>query len=109
MGRARRRQLGGVDRLPSGRWRVRLAGPEHGPLPLSRLTTSAVRQWHAALLGDGVGQSTAAKCYRLLRAILNTAIEDRHLVSNPCTIKGAGVEPPDERVIPSVGQVYALA
>ena len=83
--------------------------PELGALPLSRLTTSAVRRWHAALLGDGVGQSTAAKCYRLLRAILNTAIEDRHLVSNPCTIKGAGVEPSDERVIPTVGQVYALA
>jgi len=25
MGRARRRQLGAVDQLPSGRWRVRLA------------------------------------------------------------------------------------
>ncbi len=30
MGRARRRQLGGVDRLPSGRWRVRLADPVSG-------------------------------------------------------------------------------
>ena len=30
MGRARRRQLGGVDRLPSGRWRVRLVDPSTG-------------------------------------------------------------------------------
>ena len=57
---------------------------------------------HAGLLGHGPGPSTVAKCYRLLRAILNTAVEDRHLVANPCTIKGAGVEPCDERAIPTV-------
>ena len=189
MGRARRRQLGGVDRLPSGRWRVRLVDPatgqrvsagtfrtkaeaeaafsealtqQHrgawvtpddgritldeyaprwlssrltsrgeplrprvrelydgylrlhilptlGPVPLSRLTTSAIRQWHADLLTTGPGASTSAKCYRLLRAILNTAVEDHHLVANPCTIKGAGVEPCEERAIPTVAQVYAVA
>lgn len=189
MGRARRRQLGGVDRLPSGRWRVRLIEPHTdrrisigtfrtkaeaeavfatamadqrrgawvaprdgritvtdysrewlasrltsrgeplrprvldlydgllrlhilpalGNVPLSGLTTTAVRRWHAGLLTTGLGPSTAAKCYRLLRAILNTAVEDRHLVANPCTIKGAGVEPCDERPVPSIDQVYALA
>jgi integrase len=56
-----------------------------------------------------MGPSTAAKCYRLLRAILNTAVEDRHLVTHPCTIKGAGVEPCEERAIPTVAEVYALA
>lgn len=189
MSRGRRRNLGGVDRLPSGRWRVRLAEPNSGrrisigtfrtkseaeasfakavsdqqrgawvvpedgrmtlaeyapswiesrltsrgePLrprvrelyegylrlhilptlgavPLARLTTSGVRRWYASLLADGLGPSTAAKCYRLLRAILNTAVEDRHLVTNPCAIKGAGVEPCEERAIPSLAEVYALA
>ena len=189
MGRARRRQLGGIDQLPSGRWRVRLVDPttgrrisigshrtkaaaerafadaladqgrgvwvapedgritlaeyarewlasrlttrgeplrprvrdlydgylrlhilpELGSLSLAQLSTTTVRRWHADLLATGPGASTTAKCYRLLRAILNTAVEDRHLSTNPCTIKGAGVEPADERRIPSVSQVYALA
>lgn len=189
MTRGRRRQLGGIDRLPSGRWRARVldpgtgrrvsigtfptkaaaerafataitdqhkgawVAPEEGRLTLevfatrwvaSRLTSrgeplrprvrelyegyldnhilptlgaatlgqlspAMVRHWHRDLLDRGVGRSTVAKCYRLLRAILNTAVEDRHLVVNPCAIKGAGVEPADERAIPTVGEVFALA
>lgn len=189
MAKGRRRQLGGVDRLPSGRWRVRIADtstgarlsigtfktkaeaerafasaitdqqkgawvapsdgrvtletyattwvatrlttrgeplrprvqelyqgyldnhilPTLGSAPLGQLTTVTVRRWHSALLSGGLGRSTAAKCYRLLRAILNTAVEDRHLVTNPCTIKGAGVEAAEERAIPDLQQVFALA
>lgn len=189
MPHGRRRQIGGVDQLPSGRWRVRIADPDTGrrvslgtfrtkaeaersfagaladqqrgawirpndgrvtlgeyapqwlssrltsrgePLrprvrdlyegylrlhilpvlgdvPLGRLTTSAVRRWHSGMLAGGLGPSTTAKCYRLLRAILNTAIEDGHLIANPCTIKGAGVEPCEERSIPTIAQVYGLA
>lgn len=189
MAKGRRRQLGGVDRLPSGRWRVRIADTSTGArlsigtfktkaeaerafasaitdqqkgawvapsdgrvtletyattwvatrlttrgeplrprvqelyqgyldnhiLPtlasaaLGQLTTVTVRRWHSGLLAGGLGRSTAAKCYRLLRAILNTAVEDRHLVTNPCTIKGAGVEAAEERAIPDLQQVFALA
>jgi len=83
--------------------------PTLGTVPLGRLTTVTVRRWHSGLLADGLGPSTVAKCYRLLRAILNTAVEDRHLVVNPCSIKGAGIEPCDERSIPTIAQVYALA
>jgi hypothetical protein len=83
--------------------------PVLGSVPLSRLTTGTIRQWHAGMLASDVGASTSAKCYRLLRAILNTAVEDHHLVANPCSIKGAGVEPSEERMIPTIAQVYALA
>lgn len=189
MARGRRRQVGGIDRMPSGRWRVRLVdpatgrrvsvgtfrtkaeaevafaralsdqgrgawvAPEHGrmtlqeyatdwlgsrltsrgePLrprvrelyegylrlhilptlgavPLGRMTTATLRRWHVRLLEDGPGPSTVAKCYRLLRAILSTAVDDGHLVVNPCSIKGAGVEQCKERSIPTIGQVYALS
>lgn len=189
MAQGRRRQLGGVDRLPSGRWRMRLhdpgtgrrvslgsfktkaeaerafatavadqqkgawVAPEKGrvtlddyawqwldtrltargerlrpktrelyegflrlhvlpalgPLPLGRLTTAGIRSWHAGLLADGPGASSVAKCYRLLRTILNTAVEDGLIVVNPCSIKGAGVEPADERPLPTLAQVYELA
>ena len=81
--------------------------PTLGRFPLARMTTSGVRRWHAALLAGGVGSSTAAKCCRLLWAILNTAVEDRHLVANPCTIKGAGIEQCDERPVPTIAEVYA--
>lgn len=30
MARGRRRQVGGIDRMPSGRWRVRLVDPATG-------------------------------------------------------------------------------
>ena len=177
MARGRRRQLGGIDRLPSGRWRVRVIDPATGqrvslgsfttkaeaerafasavtdqqkgawvapekgrvtlddyswqwletrltprgerlrpktrelyegflrlhilptlgPHPLGRLTTAGIRRWHADLLADGPGAPSVAKCYRLLRTILTTAVEDGLIAANPCSIKGAGVEPEDER------------
>jgi integrase len=83
--------------------------PTVGDVEMAKLTTATVRRWHADLLTGGLGPSTVAKCYRLLRAILNTAVEDSHLSANPCSIKGAGVEPCEERRIATVDEVYALA
>lgn len=185
----RRRQQGGVDRLPSGRWRVRVSDPttgervslgsyarksdaerayatavadqsrgiwvdprhgrltlaEYAPtwlaarltskgeplrprvrelyeselrlhilpslgrLELGRLNTATVRSWHAALLANGPGASTVAKCYRLLRAMLATAVEDGVIAVNPCTIKGASAEHAPERPIITAAQAWALA
>ncbi|PLS76670.1 MAG: site-specific integrase [Actinobacteria bacterium] len=83
--------------------------PTLGAATLGELSPAMVRHWHSNLLARGVGRSTVAKCYRLLRAVLNTAVEDRHIVVNPCAIKGAGVEPAEERAIPTISQVFALA
>ena len=84
--------------------------PVLGPVELRKLTTMRVRAWHAALLDGGqVGATTVAKCYRLLRAILTTAVEDGLIVKNPCVIKGAGIERPTERKVATVEQVFALA
>ena len=83
--------------------------PTFGTTRLARITTAQVRDSNAGLRGpDGPGASTAAKCYRLLRSILTTAVEDGLIPANPCTIKGAGVEPADERPIPTVAQVHDL-
>ncbi len=58
----------------------------------------------------GVSEVTAAKAYRLLRAILNTACNDDRLIRrNPCRIKGADREISPERPVLTVAQVYALA
>jgi hypothetical protein len=51
-----------------------------GLVPLAKLTTPMIRQWRAGLLADGVSDSTAAKSYRLLRAVLTTAVEEDKII-----------------------------
>ena len=60
-------------------------------------------------LDSGVSSVTAAKAYRLLRAVLNTAVDDGLIRRNPCRIKGAGTEDSPERPVLTVAQIYALA
>lgn len=50
-----------------------------------------------------------AKAYRLLRAIMNTAVDDDRMRRNPCRIQGAAEEKTPERPVASVEQVFALA
>lgn len=52
----------------------------------------------------------AATAYRLLRAVLMTAVdEDKILPANPCRIKGAGSEQAPERPVLTIAQVAVLA
>ena len=52
----------------------------------------------------------AAKAYRLLRAVLTTAVEeDKILARNPCRIRGAGEERAAGRPVLTVDQVFELA
>jgi integrase len=84
--------------------------PTFDNVALTRITTASVRAWSAQMRGDsGPGVSTAAKCYRLLRTIMGTAAEDGLVIANPCTIRGAGIEPASERPIITVAQAFALA
>jgi hypothetical protein len=45
------------------------------------------------LLAGGASGVTVAKAYRLLKAVLNTAVDDELIQRNPCRIKGAASEP----------------
>ena len=84
--------------------------PSFGKVHLSEIDPSMVRTWHARLLDSGVSQSMVAKAYRLLRAILMTAVEQDELIRrNPCRIVGAGTESPNERPTLSMEQVGTLA
>ena len=56
-----------------------------------------------------LGASTVAKAYRLLKAILNTAVPDELLVRNPCMLRGAASERTPERRPPTLAEVQALA
>ncbi len=83
--------------------------PHLGQAAIGDVQPGQVRNWHAKLLSNGVSAVTTAKAYRLLRAILNTAVDDGTIRRNPCRIKGAGREDSAERPTLTVPQVYALA
>ena len=84
--------------------------PWFGDLTLDRIAPANVRLWRTDLLRLGRSESTAAKSYRLLRAILNTAVkEDRLIPENPCRMRGFDKEPTSERPTASADQVWRLA
>lgn len=91
----------------------RFIGPTFDNVMLSRITAQMVRRWHAAMLNDdereGRTHNQTAKAYRLLRTILGTAVSDGILASNPCQIRGAGLEHAEERPIIEPAEVFALA
>jgi integrase len=68
-----------------------------------------IREWRAEILGNGTSVSEAAKAYRFLRAVLMTAVDDQLIPRNPCRIRGAGTERPEERPVLTVRQVLDLA
>jgi integrase len=83
--------------------------PYLGAMPLGSITPDTVREWRATLLSAGVSQTATAKAYRLLRAVLMTATEDRIIPRNPCRIRGGGDEKPPERPVLTIAQVLDLA
>jgi integrase-like protein len=84
--------------------------PGLGGVEVGKLTAQMIRTWRADLLSAGVSVSTTAKAYRLLRAVLSTAVdEDKMLSRNPCRIRGAGNEQTPERSILTLAQVFELA
>ncbi len=76
--------------------------------PLRQIRPETVRTWHATITTDN-GADQAAKSYRLLRAILNTAVDDEVLVANPCRIRGGGAENAAERPMIPTEMVLDLA
>ncbi len=83
-------------------------GIELGKVELGKLTPSLVREWRSQLAAN-LSPNSVAKCYRLLRTILETAVVDELIIRNPCVIKGAGAERTAERPVATVEQVWALA
>ena len=80
-----------------------------GGMPIADIKPGHVRSWRKELLDTGTSPVTAAKAYRLLKAILTTAADDGAIRRNPCRIKGAGTEKSSERPMLTVRQVYELS
>ena len=72
-----------------GLWRNHIV-PFLGSTELAEFSTGTIRSRRAALLREGRSEDRAAKAYRLVRAIFNTAVDDGRIKRNPCRIKGAG-------------------
>ncbi|WP_255954561.1 tyrosine-type recombinase/integrase [Streptomyces odontomachi] len=83
--------------------------PTFGTADLDHITAPAVREWRTERLRRTGAKTTTAKAYRLLKAIMETAVDDDLIQRNPCRIKGAGKEKAAERRIATVAQVDALA
>jgi integrase len=94
--------------LYEGLHRLHLS-PDLGRLGLADITYARVRAWRANRLDAGTGSVTVAKAYRLLHAIMQTAVDDGLIRRNPCRIKGASMERTPEREPATLDQVFALA
>jgi integrase len=81
--------------------------PRLGAAAVGELTTEDVDTWFGGL--RAAVPSTAAKAYRLLRQIMNSAVEDGLRAGSPCRIKNGGREPESDRPSVSVGEVAALS
>lgn len=83
--------------------------PPLGKYELRQVDAGTVRTWRQGLLDGGLGPSTVAKSYRLLRSIFATAVDDALVPRNPCRIRGAAIEKPAERPVLTLEEVGRLA
>ncbi|SDY85076.1 Site-specific recombinase XerC [Geodermatophilus africanus] len=74
--------------LYAGLWRHHLR-EAWADVPVDEVTPAAVRSWHSKASRTS-GPTALAQSYRLLRAILNVAVADEVISSNPCRLRGAG-------------------
>jgi integrase len=88
--------------------------PTFGSVGLGDIKEGQVRRWRKERLTAGpkqvrpFGPVTVAKAYRLLHAIMTTAVEDGRIRRNPCHIKGAGQEHSEERPVIPVATLVDL-
>lgn len=78
-------------------------------VPVRSLTPALVRTWYATAMRGRGGNTSIDQSYRLLRAILNTAVREGILAKNPCQIPGAGSTRAKRRPVATPKQVAALA
>ena len=60
------------------------------------------------MAGIGVSEASLAEAYRLMKAIMNTAVDDGIVFRNPCRVRGAAQDRSPERSVLTVREVGAL-
>lgn len=64
--------------------------PTFGPMPMAKIAPLDVRAWLAGLAASDVSTASAHRAFRLLRRIMNVAVQSEVIARSPCT----GVRPP---------------
>lgn len=81
--------------------------PQLRDLELRKITEQTVKDWH-----DGQGDGTptyTAHAYSLLHLILRSAVDDKLISQNPCTVRGATRTKPVHQVEPAtVGELATI-
>jgi integrase len=72
--------------------------PTFGAVQLDQITRSDVRTWHGRMT---TGPTRRAHAYSLLRTILNTAVDDELILTNPCRVHGAGASKRVKKIEPA--------
>jgi integrase len=89
--------------------------PAFGTEQVARITLASIRRWRKERLDAGplaarpFGPVTVAKAYRLMHAIMETAVDDELIRRNPCRIDGAGQEDSEEREVIPLPVVFDIA
>jgi integrase len=83
--------------------------PTFGEVALGDVSVETVRIWLGEARAEHPSSTQPAKAYRLLRVILNVAVDDEKIFANPCRIRGAGKESAPERPVAMPEQVLAIA
>ena len=65
-------------------WRSRIA-PQWSNVPLGRLTNADIASWLASMRRDGLSASRVRQAYHLFSSMLDAAVLDRRLASNPAS------------------------
>ncbi len=73
--------------------------PSFGNRAVADIREAHVRRWRGELLDSGASPASVVKAYRLMKAIMSTAVDDGIVQRNPCRVRGAGVHQPDRRAV----------
>lgn len=63
--------------------RKHICGSDLGRMALAKVKPMHVEAWVAGLRAKGLAESTVRSTYTVLRAVLDTAVRDEHLATNP--------------------------
>ena len=81
--------------------------PVLGPMAIDAITPSVVRTWWSRLPADK--PTVRARSYALLKAVMNTAVADEVIDSNPCRIRGAANTPRAREIRPAtIGELEVI-
>jgi integrase len=81
--------------------------PFLGSVEIRRLTPEMIRSWYSER-SRATGPTAVRQAYALLKTVLNIAITDDLIITNPCRIRGAGVASAPERPHLSTKDMFAL-